>query len=73
MNVLSLVKTVWECAFKDLILVGKVLFFIPLVLISILMFLPAVLEFFVIDSTVFFVLLFLKSLSPKDFIEFLKW
>ena len=73
MIVLSLVKTVWECAFEDLILVGKVLFFIPLVLISILMFPIAVLEFFVIDSTVFFILLLSKSLSPKDFIEFLEW
>ena len=70
MLMLSLVKMAWEYCFKDLILVGKILVFIPLDCFSVLMIPLAVLELLVIDSIVFFVLLFSKELSPKDFMEF---
>ena len=70
MLMLSLVKMAWEYIFKDLILIGKIFAFIPLACFSVLMIPSAILEFFVIDSIVFFVLLFSKELSPKDFMVF---
>lgn len=70
MTMISFVKMAWEYIFKDLILVGKILVFIPLVCFSALMIPLAVLELFVVDSIVFFILLFSKELSPKDFMEF---
>ena len=70
MIIVGLYKMAWTEMFSNLVLFGKILFFIPLALLAVAMIPLVITEFVGVDIWVFLVCLLSKDVGVEDFIEF---